>query len=75
MNQQALLRQHLKPDTNRTIHIKVPEHMGDDVDVLITPSRQRTLSDETRAEIALFEETAFARDVLNSKEEDCWNDL
>jgi len=57
------------------IHIEIPPYMGDDVDILIFPSEKGKLPTESEAQIRLFEETAFARDVLNSPEEECWNEL
>lgn len=75
MNQQPLLRQHLKADANRIIQIEIPEYFGDLVDILIFPSGTAPATTESLAQMKLFEETAFARDVLNSHEEECWNDL
>ena len=75
MNQQPLLRLHLKADANRMIQIEIPEHLGDSVDVLVFPSGTDPASTESLAGMKLFEETAFARDVLGSEEEECWNDL
>ena len=75
MNQLPLLRQHLKAGANRMIEIEIPEHLGDMVDILIFPSGTSPASTESLAAMKLFEETAFARDVLHSQEEECWNDL
>jgi hypothetical protein len=75
MKQQPLLRQHLKADANRMIQIEVPEYFGESVDILIFPSGANPVSMESLARMKLFEETSFARDVLNSQEEECWNDL
>jgi hypothetical protein len=75
MKQPTLLRQHLKVDANRMIQIEIPPHLGDVVDVLLLPSGTDHASAASLAEMRLFEETAFARDVLSSQEEECWNDL
>ena len=75
MNQHPLLRLHLKADANRMIQIEIPEHFGDLVDLLIFPSGTSPAASESLAGMKLPEETAFARDVLNSQEEECWNDL
>lgn len=75
MSQQPFLRQHLKADENGIIHIEIPPHMGDDFDILIFPSGKSAALTESQLLIKLFEETAFARDILNSPEEECWNDL
>lgn len=75
MKQQPLLQQHLKADAKRMIQIEVPEHFGEIVDILIFPSGSNPVSTESLAGMKLFEETSFARDVLNSQEEECWNDL
>jgi hypothetical protein len=75
MNQPPLLRQRLKADANRMIQIEIPAHLGEEVDVLVFPSGTVQGGTESLATMKLFEETALARDVLNSQEEECWNDL
>ncbi len=75
MNQQPLLRQHIKADQNRMIHIQLPEDMANDVDILIVPSNKEQLPKDSLVMAKLFEETAFARNVLDNPDEDCWNEL
>lgn len=75
MNQPPVLRMHVKADANRIIEIEIPSHFGDIVDILIFPSGTDQTATESLAGIKLFEETTFARGVLNSQEEECWNDL
>lgn len=76
MNQQPLFRHRVKPDTNHILHIEVPPAMGQQFDVLIIPTPTTAdLPPESVELMHLFEETAFARDVLNNPEEDCWNGL
>ena len=73
----SIFRQQLKADADHMIHLQLPPDIGDDVEVIVF-SRQAPESTRNQAgqEMArLFDETGFANKVLNSTEEDCWNDL
>lgn len=72
-----ILRQQIKADASHTIHLVLPPEMGDEVEVIVF---QRAFSkneaqQESLAMARLMDESGFAKNVLNSPEEDCWNDL
>lgn len=72
-----ILRQQLKADASHMIHLVLPPEMGDEVEVIVF---QRAFSkseaqQESLAMARLMDESGFAKNVLNSPEEDCWNDL
>jgi len=72
-----ILRQQLKADASHTIHLVLPPEMGDEVEVIVF---QRAFSkseaqQESLVMARLMDESGFAKNVLNSLEEDCWNDL
>ena len=71
------LRQQLTADATHTIHVSLPPEMGDEVEVFVFPRGvvQQQIPLESLAIASLMDETGFARNVLNSPEEDCWNDL
>lgn len=72
-----ILHQQLKADASHTIHLVLPPEMGDEVEVIVfqrASSKNGTLQ-ESLAMARLMDESGFARNVLNSPEEDCWNDL
>jgi len=48
-----------------------------DVDVIIYPgSPNKVTAEQENLEMAkLMDESGFAKNILNSAEEDCWNDL
>lgn len=71
------LRQQLTADANHTIHVTLPPEMGNEVEVFIFPrgSVQQQMPLESLAMAKLMDESGFAKNVLNSPEEDCWNDL
>ena len=73
----SVLRKHLKVDNSHTIHIVLPPEMGVDVDVIISPSSpNKVQSQQESLEMAkIMDESGFAKNILNSAEEDCWNDL
>ena len=73
----SVLRKHLKADNSHTIHIVLPPEMGADVDVIIHPSSpNKVMAEQESLEMAkLMDENGFAKNILNSAEEDCWNDL
>jgi hypothetical protein len=73
----SVLRKQLTADANHTIHIVLPAEMGDEVEVVVFPRSSSKLAAQheslTMAEI--MDESGFAKNILNSVEEDCWNDL
>ncbi|NOT14839.1 MAG: hypothetical protein HOP21_04520 [Methylotenera sp.] len=73
----AILRKHLTADASHTIHLVLPLEMGNEVDVIVIPRSHSSLADkqESLAMAQLMDESGFARNILNSVEEDCWNDL
>ncbi|NOU00930.1 MAG: hypothetical protein HOO95_05070 [Gallionella sp.] len=73
----SVLRKQLTADANHTIHFVLPPEMGNEVDVLIFPrlSTKQAAQQESLAMSQLMDESGFAKNVLNSAEEDCWNDL
>jgi len=73
----GVLRKQLTADANHTIHIVLPAEMGDEVEVVIFPrsSAKAAALEESSAIAKLMDESGFAQNVLNSAEEDCWNDL
>lgn len=72
-----VLRRQLTADASHTIHLVLPPEMGDEVEIIVFPLS--TLKDaaqqESLAMTRLMDETGFVKNVLNSVEEDCWNDL
>ena len=44
-------------------------------ETLSNSQEENTIHPESMAMMKITDETAFVRDVINSKEEDCWNDL
>ena len=44
-------------------------------EALSNSQEENTIHPESMAMMKITDETAFVRDVINSKEEDCWNDL
>lgn len=73
----AILRKHLTADASHTIHLVLPLEMGNEVDVIVIPRSHSSLADkqESLAMAQLMDESGFVRNILNSVEEDCWNDL
>lgn len=70
----TILRQQLKADANRMIHFALPPEMSDEVEVIVFPSKS-SKQQESLDMAQVMDETGFAKNVLNSPEEDCWNDL
>lgn len=72
-----ILRQQLTADANHTIHLVLPPEMGDEVEVIVFPrtSVKGAIPQEALAMAKLMDESGFAKNILNSAEEDCWNDL
>jgi len=77
--EQQILRETVKADKNHFLHIQLPKNFPDEVEVLILPlkpkSKPTQIPPESMAMMKITDETAFVQDVINSKEEDCWNDL
>lgn len=73
----TIFRQHLIADANHTIHLVLPPEMGGEVDVIVIPrsSSKGAMSQESLEMAQLMDESGFATKILNSVEEDCWNDL
>jgi hypothetical protein len=73
----SVLRKQLTADANHTIHIVLPAEMGDEVEVIVFPRSSYKLAaqEESLALARLMDESGFAKNILNSIEEDCWNDL
>lgn len=72
-----VLRKQLTADANHTIHLVLPPEMGDEVEIIVFPrsSSQLAVQQENLAMAQLMDESGFAKNILNSEEEDCWNDL
>lgn len=72
-----VFRQRVTADANHTIHITLPPEMGDEVEVIVLPSgaKNTAMPEQSLAMAQLMDETGFARNVLASAEEDCWNAL
>jgi len=73
----GVLRKQLTADASHTIHLVLPPEMGDEVEVIVYPrsSSKAAARKEGLAMSQLMDESGFAKNVLNSAEEDCWNDL
>ena len=74
---QAVLRETLQVDANHTIHIVLPAEMGDEVEVVVFPRSSSKLEaqQESLDMARLMDESGFSKNILNSTEEDCFNDL
>lgn len=72
-----ILRQQLKADASHMIHLALPPEMGDEVEIIVFPRQSSKLAgqQESLAMARLMDESGFAKNILNSAEEDCWNDL
>jgi hypothetical protein len=73
----SVIRKHLTADASHTIHLVLPPEMGNEVEVIVFPrsSSKAAEQQESHAMAQLMDESGFAKNVLNSAEEDCWNDL
>lgn len=73
----SVLRKQLTADASHSIHLVLPPDMGYEVDVVVFPrnSAKMTAQHESLALAQLMDESGFSRIILNSAEEDCWNDL
>jgi len=72
-----ILRQQLTADESHTIHLVLPPEMGNEVEVIVfsRTSSKDGMPQENLEMARLLDESGFAKNVLNSPEEDCWNDL
>jgi hypothetical protein len=72
-----VLRKHLTADASHTIHLVLPPEMGSEVDVIIFPRSSSKSAEQQESQVMaqLMDESGFAKNILNSTEEDCWNDL
>jgi hypothetical protein len=73
----SVLRKQLTADASHTIHLVLPPEMGDEVEIIVFPrsASRVAVQQESLAMAQLMDESGFAKNVLNSSEEDCWNDL
>ena len=73
----GVLRKQLTADASHTIHLVLPPEMGNEVEVIVFPrsSSKAAAQQECLAMAQLMDESGFAKHILNSAEEDCWNDL
>lgn len=74
---QAILRESLCVDANHQLHINVPADMGDEFEVIVIPriTSKKKMTQEILGMAQLMDESGFAQNILNSTDEDCWNDL
>lgn len=72
-----ILRKQLTADASHTIHLMLPPEMGSAVEVIVFPITYSKFAaqQESLALAGMMDESGFAKNVLNSAEEDCWNDL
>lgn len=72
-----VLRRQLTADASHTIHLVLPPEMGDEVEIIVFPrSSSKDAALQASLTVArLMDETGFAKNILDSAEEDCWNDL
>lgn len=73
----AILRKQLTADASHTIHLVLPPDMGDEVEVIVISRSSSKLAGQQEGLVMaqLMDESGFAQNILNSTEEDCWNDL
>ena len=73
----SVLRKQLTADASHTIHLVLPPEMGDEVDVIVYPRSSSKLAaqQESLSMSKMMDESGFSKNILNSAEEDCWNDL
>jgi len=73
----SVIRKQMTADANHTIHIVLPVEMGNEVEVVVFPisSSKLAAQQESLAMAKLMDESGFAKNILASAEEDCWNDL
>jgi hypothetical protein len=73
----SVLRKQLTADASHTIHIVLPPEMGDEVDIIVfsRSSSKLAAQQESLAMSKMMDESGFSKNILNSAEEDCWNDL
>ena len=71
-----VLKKTLKVDKNHQLHIGIPVEMGEEVEIIVFPSTGVKNKPSDNIDMArVFDESGFAKNILNSTEEDCWNDL
>ena len=76
MNTNAYYQQ-LQTDSSHTIHLVIPKELGSEVDVIVFSrgAEKKEMSPDSLAMASLMDETGFAKNILNSAVEECWNDL
>ena len=72
-----VFRKQLTADASHTIHLLLPPEMGDEVEVIVFPrsASKAAAQQESLALAGMMDESGFAKNILGSAEEDCWNDL
>jgi len=72
-----ILHKQLTADASHTIHLALPPEMSDEVEVVVFPrsSSKAAAQQESLAMAQLMDESGIAINIVNSAEEDCWNDL
>lgn len=73
----AVLIEEMQVDDRHQLHITVPADMGQHFKVIVLPveSAQSTDLQDRQMMARLMDESGFFRTVLNSLEEDVWNEL
>ena len=64
-------REVMTADENRMIHFTLPADLPDQVEVIVIPAS----SAESMLSAQAFDESGFAKTVLQSEVEECWNAL
>lgn len=74
---QAVLIEEMQVDDRHQLHITVPADMGQHFKVIVLPleSAHNTDLQDSQMMARLIDESGFSRTVLNSPEEDVWNEL
>jgi len=72
-----VFRQHIKADANHMIHLTLPLEMSEEVEIIVIArsSSNTEMPQESLLMAQIMDESGFAKNILNSVEEDCWNDL
>lgn len=76
MNTNAYYQQ-LRTDSSHAIHLVIPEELGSEVEVFVFSrgAENKEIPPDSLAMASLMDETGFAKNILNSAIEECWNDL
>jgi len=73
----AVLIEEMQVDDRHQLHITVPADMGQHFKVIVLPvvTVQNPGFQDSQVMARLMDESGFSRTVLNSPEEDVWNEL